>query len=121
HAVPLEGLHDALLRGDLPEAAFETVGLVAFVFDEAPVPALAELPAFDVEFVAAAPPARELLDAAVGGPHPVQRGVEFAFDVQFAVRGGGDDRVLGVGTHDSGSVRRRNSSRRSIRASSICR
>ncbi|APE37337.1 hypothetical protein BOX37_29205 [Nocardia mangyaensis] len=34
----------------------------------------------------ATPPAGELLDPVAGVPYPIQRCVEFAFDVQFAAR-----------------------------------
>src|SRR5690606_33601824 len=104
HAVPFEGLHDALLRGDLPEAALEAVRFAVGVFDETPVPALAELPALDIELVAATPPARQLLDPAVGVPHTIHRRVEDAFDVDLGVRGGGDDGVVRSCAHRLCSV-----------------
>src|SRR5262249_1941231 len=54
HAVPLEGLHKALRRRDLPVASLEAVGAVRGVLDEAPVTAALDLHPLDDELVAPA-------------------------------------------------------------------
>ena len=74
HAVPLEGLHDALLRRHLAEAALEAVDIaLVAVLDEPPVAAALDLHALDVELVAAAPPLRDQLGS-VSARHTRSRG-----------------------------------------------
>ena len=125
HAVPLEGLHDALGRRDLAVAALEAVHAFGAVLDEPPVAAALDLHALDHELVAAAPPLRDQRGVGHRAPDALARRVEDALDADLAV-GRGRDRGRSAGmvvrvVMASPFVRSRNSPSRSKRASSICR
>ena len=89
HAVPLERLHDTLLRRHLAETALEAEVAVGAVLDVAPVSAALDLHALDVELVTAPPPLRDELGLGAGAPHALARRVEDALDADLAVGRGG--------------------------------
>src|SRR5688572_15363594 len=123
HAVPLEGLDDAVLRRHLAEPSLEAVLALGSVLDEAPVSAALQLELLDDELVAAAPPLRQELRVGEGAPHAVARCIEGALDADLTVARLRDRRrVCGFRccAHDASPlVRSRNFPRRSRRASTI--
>src|SRR5713226_1004132 len=126
HAVPLEGLHEALRWCHLAVAPLEALRPVGGMLDVSPVPAPFYLHALDDELVAASPPLSDHLRVSERLPNARAGRVEDALDANLTIGGGGYPRSCDGGlpcrAHDwAPLVCSRNLPSRSSRASNICR